>query len=173
MSQKFVLWTAAALTAFVLFVGGAVAGRISQPQQPANTVSTAEVNALLAQREAQYQALIEQANTQLTDAYRSLQNASPSEVAVQATAEPTPSWISIDQAMSAAVLSVPGSRVVRLPELVDFQGATAYEVRLNTGIVYIDASNGALLFNGAAQQTANNDFSQFSNPSHEDDDHDD
>jgi hypothetical protein len=155
MSQKTALWIAAALTAFVLVVGGAVAGRVSQTQQAANATSTADVAALMLQRDAQYQALIEQANAQLAEAYNSnvVQAAPTQEPVVQATAEPTPDLITPQEAMSAAVLSVPGAKILRTPELVNFQGTVAYEVRLDKGVVYIDASNGALLYDGTAQQT--------------------
>jgi hypothetical protein len=37
------------------------------------------------------------------------------------------------------------------PVLVDFQGTVAYEVALNRGLVYVDATTGRILYNGAAQ----------------------
>jgi len=172
MTQKTTLWIAAALTAFVLFIGGAVAGIINQPQQTAQASATADLEALLVQREAEYKALIDQANTQLAEAYRNQQTVSMPETMDQSTFVPPTDWITTEQAMSAAVINVPGARILRLPEMVDFQGTVAYEVSLDKGMVYIDASNGTLLYNAATEQATMNSQPQGSN-SYQDDDHDD
>jgi uncharacterized membrane protein YkoI len=176
MSQKTVLWIAAALTAFVLVVGGALAGRIRQAPRAANATATANVEAVILQREAEYQALIKQANDQLAEAYKNPPPAVPQEPGAQPAATPTPEWITPKEAMSAAVISVPGAKILRQPELIDFQGTVAYEVRLDRGVVYIDASNGALLYNGTVQQEMANNQSPAPDPSlgnGHDDDHDD
>jgi uncharacterized membrane protein YkoI len=179
MSQKTALWIAAALTAFVLMVGGAVAGRISQSQQAASatstsTISTADAQALILQREAEYKALIDQANAQLAEAYSSQPAPAPQVAAAQPAAVPTPAYITLQEAMSAAVISVPGATVLRQPELVDFQGTVAYEVRLDKGVVYIDAGNGALLYDGTPKQSVASNQSPAPEPRHgDDDDHDD
>lgn len=61
-----------------------------------------------------------------------------------------------DQAAQIALNAVPGARLTRTPELVNFQGAVAYEVVLDQGNVYIDANSGKLLLNGAATFGAQN-----------------
>jgi hypothetical protein len=52
----------------------------------------------------------------------------------------------------AAVIAgnvVPGARMLRAPELVNFQGAAAYEVITDLGPVYVDSGTGQVLYNGA------------------------
>ncbi len=39
--------------------------------------------------------------------------------------------------------------MIREPELVLFEGKVAYEVGLTRGVVYVDANDGTVLFNGA------------------------
>lgn len=176
MSQKTTLWIAAALTAFVLVIGGAVAGRVSQAQQTTNATSTADVAALMVQREAEYQALLKQANDQLTQAYNNQPATSSQVLANQTTPTSSPERITAQQAMSAAVIAVPGAKVLQQPELVNFQGTVAYEVRLDQGSVYINASNGAILYNGATQQVMASNQSPAPESGHSDDgdgDHDD
>ncbi|MFZ6030812.1 MAG: PepSY domain-containing protein [Chloroflexota bacterium] len=173
MSQKTALWVAAALTAFILVLGGAVAGRANQAQQAAGAIPTVDIETLILQREAKYKALLDQANAQLAEAYNSAQTTAAQQVAAQPATVPTPGWISAEEAMSAAVISVPGAKVLRQPELVDFQGTVAYEVRLDKGTVYIDASNGALLYDGTARQSVASSQSPASETRHGDgDDHD-
>jgi len=36
-----------------------------------------------------------------------------------------------------------------MPELVSYEGTPAYEVRLDRGLIYLDAQSGAVLHNGA------------------------
>jgi uncharacterized membrane protein YkoI len=67
------------------------------------------------------------------------------------TAPPAPTYpISPDMAATIALNAVPGATLTRQPELVDFQGAVAYEVILDRGAVYVDATSGQVLYNGAA-----------------------
>jgi len=54
-----------------------------------------------------------------------------------------------DQAAQIAAKVVPNAQLVRTPELVNLQGALAYEVVLKQGVVYIDANTGAVLLNRA------------------------
>ncbi len=88
--------------------------------------------------------------------------ASRSSATVQAINQPVPAAplanestaslakLAPDQAAQIALNVVPGARLTRTPELVNFQGAVAYEVVLDQGNVYIDANSGKLLMNGAA-----------------------
>jgi hypothetical protein len=57
--------------------------------------------------------------------------------------------VSPDQAVSAALASTPGASLVQQPRLVSFNGTIAYEVPLDRGNVYIDATSGQVLYNGA------------------------
>jgi uncharacterized membrane protein YkoI len=145
MNQRLALLIATGLSTFLLVTGGAIAGRVTQAQDtPTPTaVPTEDVMAMLQQREAEYQQLLAQANAQLEQAYAQ-QTAAPTEV--QDPAYP----VSAEQAGMIAMGLVPGSTLMSAPELVNFQGTIAYEVVLNRGKVYVDATTATVLYNGAA-----------------------
>ncbi len=152
---------------------------------PAGT-PTADLLVTLAEREAQYRALIEeanrrlaQANQQLANLEQQLQEAQASQPAADTKAvtnvaqpapvvgQPQPRVALMPQrALEIALIAVPGTVAQRMPEPVDFQGAVAYEVLLNTGAVYVDANSGVILYNGAVAQAAQPAY-------HYDDDDDD
>ncbi len=78
-----------------------------------------------------------------------------------------------DQAAAIATSVVPNAKIVRAPELVNFQGAVAYEVGLNQGNVYVDANSGKVLFNGASTNVAaQTGRREQRNEVHEGDNHD-
>jgi uncharacterized membrane protein YkoI len=143
MSQRIALTVSVGLTAFVLvFIGAAIhIGRQAQ-SAAANPTLDPQLVAQLQAREAAYQAMIAQANSQ----YQATAPASTSTPAQ----EPTVTYpISPELAASIALSVAPGSSLVQNPVLISFQGAVAYEVTLNTGRVYVDANSGQILFNGA------------------------
>ncbi|MGE5618111.1 MAG: PepSY domain-containing protein [Sphingomonadaceae bacterium] len=99
--------------------------------------------------------------------------AAPAEVATPA-APPYP--VSADAAASTALSVAPGARVQGTPELISFQGAVAYEVVLDRGTVYVDATTGRVLYNGAEPAllaSASNGRSDDDEDEHEDDDRED
>ena len=167
MTQKTALILAVVLTAFVLVVGGAVAARVSQPTAPAEAApaptATIDVNAqveqLLQQREAQYRQLIDEANQRLQQANQQLAAsvaaapvARPVRSAASAApaaqpAQPTAS-LSAEAARNIAIDASGGATMIREPELVLFEGKVAYEVGFTRGVVYVDANDGTVLFNG-------------------------
>jgi uncharacterized membrane protein YkoI len=165
MSQRIALFLSIALTAFVLVVIGAAISIGRQVQAAA--VSPTLDPQLLAQlqtREASYQAMIEQANIQL-------QAASETPLATVTPApEPTEADypISPDLAAYLALSVAPNAYLVKPPELVIYHGRVAYEVTLSTGRVYVDANNGAILWNGAVR--ASGGSSGFSGDDDERDD---
>jgi hypothetical protein len=57
--------------------------------------------------------------------------------------------VSPDDAANIALSSVPGSTLLQQPRLVNFNGTVAYEVSLDRGYVYIDASSGQVVYNQA------------------------
>src|SRR5205807_9575020 len=57
--------------------------------------------------------------------------------------------ISSDDAAGIALSSIPGSSLLQQPRLVNFSGTVAYEVPLNVGNVYVDATSGQVVYNGA------------------------
>jgi hypothetical protein len=195
MTQKTALILSVVLTAFLLVTGGAVIARVSQPEAapvaapvaaaaPTAAVAsdvTAQVQELVAQREAQYRQLIDQANQRLTDmnkqlaAVQAAQPAAPARVsapAAPAPAQPAAPQIALspDAARNIAIQASNFATMIRTPELVRFEGKVAYEVGFTRGAVYVDATTGAVLFNGtqvAAPPAANDDHGG------EHDDHDD
>jgi hypothetical protein len=157
MSQRIALFLSIALTAFVLVVVGAAIGIGRQVQAAA--VSTTLDPQLLAQlqtREAAYQALIAEANSQL-------QAAAPAQLPTDlptVTPTPEPEYpISPEMAAYLALASAPNAYLVKVPEIVLFRGVVAYEVTLSTGKVYVDANNGAILWNGAVRSSNGFGFS--------------
>jgi hypothetical protein len=153
MPQKTVLLISTALTAFVLFVGGALAGRLIQPKViAASPTGSPEVLASFQQREAAYQDLIQQANDRLQQAY-STQTVQPTSTATtlpqNTTSAPTVTLLPA-QAAGIAFQFAPGTILLSVPELVDYQGIVAYEVILNTGLIYVDANNGQVLYSSTA-----------------------
>lgn len=57
--------------------------------------------------------------------------------------------ISAQQAREIAQHIAPNTIVTAVPELVNYSGRMAYEVVMGTGLVYVDASSGVILDNGA------------------------
>jgi uncharacterized membrane protein YkoI len=56
--------------------------------------------------------------------------------------------ISAEQAGNIALSSVPGASLLQQPQLVNLQGTAAYEVLLDRGQVFVDASSGQVLYDG-------------------------
>ncbi|MCS6938520.1 MAG: PepSY domain-containing protein [Roseiflexaceae bacterium] len=171
MKQSTLLGIAAALTAFVLVVVGALAGRLTQTSAAATpTVVEATtaptdavvaldptVEALIREREAAYQRALAEANRQLAEANRRLEEASRQGAQSQSSAslvspQNTPAYpISAEQAQTIALNLAQGAAPVKPAELVIYRGAPAYEVVFAAGAVYVDAQNGAVLANTLAQ----------------------
>jgi uncharacterized membrane protein YkoI len=151
MTQKPALWLSLGLTVFtILILGGVfVATAASGGQTPASAAATdqlsPELAQLIAERELAYTQLIDQANQQLLQAQAAIaqQNPDPAVVSVAG------SQISPEQAgQLASEVALGGALPTGLPELVNYEGAVAYEVPFSAGNIYLDASTGALLFNG-------------------------
>lgn len=151
MSQRIAIFLSVALTAFVLvFIGAAISIRQWGQAATASPTLDPQLLAQLQAREATYQAMIDQANAQLqaTDPAAS----ATSTLAPEPTATQYP--VSPDLAIYLAQSAAPNSYLIRLPELVSFQGTVAYEVTFNTGKIYIDANSGQILYNGAGFSNA-------------------
>ncbi len=143
MKQKPAFFISAALSVFILALIGGVVAFAGQPASlDANAFSDAEVAQLLANQEAVYSQMIDDANQQISQA-QSVINDMQSGSADQAMAES----ISAEAAMQMAS-EVTGQLPSGAAELVNFEGAVAYEVPFLAGNVYLDAVSGELLFNG-------------------------
>lgn len=162
MNQRTPLLIAAALTVFVLVVVAGLATRLTQPTALAPTSTTAtldvapaldpSVEALVREREAAYQQALAEANTRLEAANAQIAIAN-GQVATAQQAAPTYAFTP-DQAQASALAAAPGSRVTAMPELVSYEGTPAYEVRLDRGLIYLDAQSGAVLYNNAVPAAA-------------------
>ncbi len=225
INQRAALLIAGGMTAFTLVGLGALAGQLSnttaQPaatpavviatdavapaihtaEQPVSLPAGSNADSAFSAREAQYQALIQEANRRIEEANRRLAEmeqqlagagAAPAGTATsmaqtQIQAAPPNAGASgvallPQRALEIAQASAPGAIAQRLPELVNFQGTVAYEVAFNTGMVYVDANSGALLYNGAAVQPLlqsryddddDDDHDEHKRREHKEKDHDD
>lgn len=187
MNQRSAFVAALGLTVFVLFVMGGVVTRVAGQSvaaelpatATATTVATAlpppppdasALKAIIVEREASYQQLLDQANKQIEQANGRMQEQSAAlEKAqqqartaqarlAQPQAQPTASVskhaVSTDNAAEIALKAAPGAKLLRAAELVNFQGKVAYEVALDKGMVYVDAEAGVILHNGAVPAVA-------------------
>jgi len=142
------------ITAFVLVTAGGVFAAFAQSRSAQNAdVVTAEdvlndpaVQAVLREREAAYQQMIEEANQRLA--------------ALEAPGNETVTNdypVSPDLAAALGRIALGGGTLLRQPALVSVNGRAAYELIYDRGQVYVDATNGAILFNsGALSAQANN-----------------
>ncbi len=163
MIQKLFYAAAAAVTAFALVLLGGVLAQVN----PASAgQGEAAVLAQAAQQSAAYQQQIQKANTQLeqayqqqqalqqqlsqteqqlTDAQQQLGQAQQQLAAAQPGNGQSATAFTPDQAAALALTLAPRSRLVQQPQLVNYQGTAAYEVVLNVGTLYLDASTGQVL----------------------------
>lgn len=153
MKSKIVLFTSIFVTAFLLLSAAGVAYAMqglnipaAKPTQIADAQPAipADVTQQIANREAEYQQLIADANQRI----ETLNN----EVAAlqqQSTQTAASQKISVDQAVQIASAKAGENESLQsLPELVNYQGSSAYEVSFTDGKVYIDSKTGAILFDG-------------------------
>jgi hypothetical protein len=162
MSHRIALFIAAAMTAFVLVIGGALAGGFTSQFQSlsaniagkisnGNTAKAAENSEevstqtqdsseiqVLLEREAAYQELIRQANERLQAVYADRQ-------ALAGAPQPA---INMSQAILLMKQWIPEAVLLDSPRLVGFQGSAAYELELEQGMAYVDAYSGQVIFNG-------------------------
>ncbi len=175
MTQKTALLLSVVLTAFVLVTGGGIVARVSQsailpaaaaaaptvaPTAAPTSDVTAQLQEIMQQREAQYRQLIDQANQRLADMNTQLAKAQAAQAAAARSAASAPAAsasaqaaapqvaLSADAARDIAIQAANFATMIRVPELVRFEGKVAYEVGFSRGAVYVDANTGAVLYNG-------------------------
>lgn len=141
MKTKIAISVSVFLTVIVLTVLGGVVTAVAKGT-PATSTATQSA-AMDPGREAQYQALIAQANQTIAQANQQIADLT----ANQATASSTPYPILPDQA-AAIASKVSGESALKTPELVNYSGQVAYAVTFTDGLVYVDASKGTVLYNG-------------------------
>jgi uncharacterized membrane protein YkoI len=177
MSQRTALWIATALTVFMLMVMGGVMYQVFQKSvsnvqglqtsAPAQNNTSADAPQMandqglweqIAQRESEFRDLVQQANQKLDESYKQQQELTKQLQAIQAQqanerpqAVQQPQYaVSAQNAIAVALQAVPGAILVRPPELINFKDTPAYEVTLDQGVVYVNATTGEILYNSAA-----------------------
>jgi uncharacterized membrane protein YkoI len=138
----------------LVMIGGLVSNVLAKkaPDPTANNVATVQA---YQQREVAYNQLVQQANQQLEKANQDLQSMQNQITQLkQGPAEQSPATaISASNAEEIALKTVEGGlQPLKAPELVLFEGKTAYEVTFEKGSVFIDAGDGSVLFNGTVPQ---------------------
>jgi uncharacterized membrane protein YkoI len=151
MNTKPAFFISAALSVFILALVAGVVAYTAQPAAPSAEIvaqplvgySEAEINQLLAVQESAYTQVVEAANQQLSEA----QSVIDSMQASPADANPSTS-VSASSALEMAIAVSNGSTNTGAAELVNFEGATAFEVPFAAGNIYVDAQSGSILHNG-------------------------
>jgi len=169
MKHRTALIVSAGVTAFVLVVMGAVAGLAAggaRAQEPTPQVTLdPALEAQLQAREADYQAKLAEANARLQDAYTKIEEMQTQLPPPETETQVYP--ISPDLAVGLVLNEYPGTKLLRWPELVDFQGIVAYEIVLDKGKVYLGATNGAILWTGVNSQVNASSGSRGEHEEHE------
>jgi uncharacterized membrane protein YkoI len=151
LTRKLALLLAAGLTAFTLVTAGAlISYNAAQPQAAAAQSQTQTQSQL--QQPAAAPAPDTSASAQQTDS--AAQNSGEQAQAQTATGNvpaAAPAYpISAEQAAALALQAAPTSFLQTTPMLVNFDGTVAYEVGLDQGQVYINATTGEVLYNSAS-----------------------
>ncbi|OJX39641.1 MAG: hypothetical protein BGO78_05125 [Chloroflexi bacterium 44-23] len=144
MSKRMVLFTSIFLSVVLLVVIGGVVKIVLARQSV--SVASSDLQAQIYARDAEYAAQITAANQQIQQLSVQLQSQQPVDTAITTSISP-------ENASSIALLSAgSGEALVQIPELVSYEGKTAYEVQLTDGVYYIDALSGEVLFNGIPER---------------------
>jgi hypothetical protein len=164
MRQRMIILTSIFISAAVLVVIGAVSTNVFAQKNAAPTPSATELAQAYQAREDSYNKLIADANQKLEEANNNLQDMQNQIASLQtqvqannpaaaSTQKPGATAISAkDAAQIAEKVSVDLIPPAKTPELVDFQGKTAFEVVFSKGSIYVDAQSGEVLFNGTVPQ---------------------
>jgi len=148
MKQNPALWLSMALSVFILFTASSVIKTMISPASAegnnaatSSAVISPEQQQAIAEREAAYVQMIQQANQQLAAAQAALSSAGTGVTSTQQV-----SAASAAQIAEAAALN--GAARTGDPELVDFEGTVAYEVPFDLGNIYVDAATSKVIYNG-------------------------
>ena len=136
MSAKKAIVISALSVALTLIITLGVTGFDSKANND-SSIDLALINKI-AQREATYRQLLEEANLRIQALNGQLIKASQG-----AISQPL---MTADSALAIANQSVGGGQVLSgVPQLVDFQSTTAFEIPFINGMIYVDATSGAIL----------------------------
>lgn len=150
MTQRVAIVTAAGIAAFVVVLLGALATYvILRGPQPASAFAAQAPASTQAQAQAQTQA---PSGGQVPPApvfggQDGAQSPQSNQQGGSGAANNYP--VSADDAATIALNNTPGASLVQQPRLVNVNGTIAYEVPLDRGNVYVDATSGQVLYNAA------------------------
>lgn len=158
-SSKMLLISAFITAAILTLIGGATTIVLAN-KNTAEKAAAPQMVQRNQQQEASYNALLQQANAQIEKANADLQamqkkldemkqsqgKTAPAPASASVTISPSQAH---DTAQKAAA---PGQQATGTPDLIEFEGKTAYEVVFPNGSIYVDAVSGAVLFNGTVPQ---------------------
>jgi uncharacterized membrane protein YkoI len=148
MKPKTTLLVSIALTAFVLVIVGSVVSSAAARGGNGSTLgSDPQVQQAVLEREAAYNQMLEEANSRIAELQAELDNrqdngAGGAEVNVSPE----------EAAQIAGDVTASGATLLGDPDLVSFEGTTAYEVPYEEGNIYVAADTGEVLFNGTIVQ---------------------
>ena len=169
MKQRMIVLVSIFISAAVLIMIGAVSTNVFAQKNTPQSPSATELAQAYQTREASYDKLITEANQKLEQANSNLQIMQNQITALQSqiqannpTAAIAPQSVSTaisakDAVQKAEKVSEDIIPPAKTPELVNFQGKTAYEVVFLKGSVYVDAQSGEILFNGTVPQQITSD----------------
>jgi uncharacterized membrane protein YkoI len=145
MKNKLSLIIAALLTTALITMGiGVIRNVNARNVQPTSVPTATQIP--VNEREQAYQQMIADANAKIALANQQIEqllSSTPTQVV-----ETTSPYLFTSEQASALAANIAGVQPKSLPELVNFNGTTAYEVIYGNGKVYIDANNGKVLLNG-------------------------
>ena len=124
-----------------------------------NNASQVDVDLVskIAEREASYRLLLEEANQRIATLNSQIQGSPEVSEAVANTEETTNTenqhLLTAEAALEIANQSLGDNEVLSgVPQLVSFQGTTAFEIPFTDGVMYIDAASGAILSSSVQNQ---------------------
>jgi uncharacterized membrane protein YkoI len=144
------------ITAFLVVIGGGVATTVLANNQTTqgNKISAADAVKTYQAREAEWQALLEKANHDLDQANQQLTAMAGSSTG-ESTPESSSSQYPVSEEMAKSIaFQVAKDYPLSDPELVNYNGTVAYEVKFKNGTIYVDATSGQILFNGLSVSQA-------------------
>jgi uncharacterized membrane protein YkoI len=142
MNKRLVLFTSIFLSVLILAVAGVVVKTVAARQQI--TSISPELQSQIDTREAEYAARIQEANQRIQQLNEQINFQ-------QSTKEPqtiTPE----NAALIALQTTGPDEVLIKIPELVSYEGRSAYEVQVTDGVLYIDSVTSEILFNGVPRR---------------------
>jgi hypothetical protein len=142
MTTKNAIFISAISVALILIISFGVTSVIAK----SNSASQADLilASKIAERETAYRQLVAEANQRIATLNAQVQ---------QGPVNQNPAILTADSVLSIAYQTVGSDQALSgVPQLVDFQGTTAYEIPFINGMLYIDASSGAVLSSNVQTQ---------------------